>query len=721
MNIEIYDFLVDLKNFTKIRTIGRGTFGVVSLYRENSTGKEYAIKELQTIESIDDKKQYLKEVVILAKMNWISILSLRGFTLSNDPLDPPCILTDFMPKGSLDAILRDEQNGLAPEGFDSTAKGKIIFRIATALMYLHDRGGCHRDLKPANILLNENYDAFLSDFGLATLDMKMTRRTQIKGTQTYMAPELFEDDTTPDEKIDIYAFALIVYEMVTLNPPFSNLKNPYAIPQYVLSGKRPVIDSSVCDEMRMFIEQCWDSSPKNRPSARAIVNHLMKYNLFPDADQEQLKYDQQLIIGDKLPQRPPPSEHFDYNETRPNSPSNSSNPNSNSTYSNSAYSFTYTKSNDTQTNTNDNTNDCIYNQLSHSLSSPYSHVFEKSPKKVNDNLSNTYNPRYSTERISTPYSFVNEKTNKSQSTESFEMDTLKQQEEKANDGNILAQYSVGMSYLNGYSGAQKDEHRGIYYLKLAANNRHSDACLQLAKIFLTEGTYHNNYDGVKYLAIAAESGNDKAQVWLGDLYCTGQNDVIKNQEKGIRLLLNAMKTVDDDSSFNIIGYHLFQSKNRRYYPDARRCFRSAAIKNNIFGMFNYAYMVEFGEGGKQDFGEAFKWYNNAAERDCPQACLRLGEIYETGKCLRSGPDLNKALEMYNKAKNLDCKQATKRIRRILQQKEMENERMRRPRERVSIFDVDDDFDILDTDDEFEAHNILDAIMSMPFDNFLSGL
>lgn len=97
----------------------------------------------------------------------------------------------------------------------------VMELILAALEYAHMRGVVHRDVKPDNIMLLDNGDVKVTDFGIAHLDTStLTHTGAILGTPCYMAPEMFSEfETTPS--IDIYAAGILLYEMLTLKKPFS--------------------------------------------------------------------------------------------------------------------------------------------------------------------------------------------------------------------------------------------------------------------------------------------------------------------------------------------------------------------------------------------------------------------------------------------------------------------------------------------------------------------
>lgn len=113
------------------------------------------------------------------------------------------------------------------------------------MMYLHSHIIIHRDLKPGNILLDKDFHPHITDFGLSKYLDPMNTRSQSKldcGTTVYMAPEVIQDDSY-NNKADVYAFGIIMYEVLTELQPYpkyiQGLATDYQIKSDVINGKRP--------------------------------------------------------------------------------------------------------------------------------------------------------------------------------------------------------------------------------------------------------------------------------------------------------------------------------------------------------------------------------------------------------------------------------------------------------------------------------------------------
>ncbi|XP_010534697.1 PREDICTED: serine/threonine-protein kinase STY46-like [Tarenaya hassleriana] len=152
------------------------------------------------------------------------------------------------------------------------------------MTYLHNEPNVviHRDLKPRNVLLvNSSADHLkVGDFGLSKLikvqnshDVyKMTGET---GSYRYMAPEVFKHRKY-DKKVDVFSFAMILYEMLEGEPPFAS-HEPYEAAKHVANGHRPTFRSRGCTpDLRELMERCWDGDMNQRPSFLEILKKLEK-------------------------------------------------------------------------------------------------------------------------------------------------------------------------------------------------------------------------------------------------------------------------------------------------------------------------------------------------------------------------------------------------------------------------------------------------------------
>lgn len=158
--------------------------------------------------------------------------------------------------------------------------GEMLAQIADALQYAHDGGIIHRDIKPSNILLRDDHYAYLADFGLAKVlegTSDLTLSGTLMGTPEYMAPELSEGPATTSS--DIYALAIILYQMVTGRVPFT-ANTPVAV-YWKQLREQPVppshLNPAIPSAIERVILRALDKDPHQRfQSARALAQAYLE-------------------------------------------------------------------------------------------------------------------------------------------------------------------------------------------------------------------------------------------------------------------------------------------------------------------------------------------------------------------------------------------------------------------------------------------------------------
>lgn len=158
----------------------------------------------------------------LGKLRHPNIVKILGFCSSG--VDR-VLIYEFIERGSLDQWLYDEEQetsfGRLPLSWDT--RKKIVRGIANGLAYLHglDTPIIHRDIKASNVLLDKDFEAHISDFGLARQIQEAHSHvsTQVAGTMGYMPPEYREGNTAATAKADVYSFGILMIEIATQKRP----------------------------------------------------------------------------------------------------------------------------------------------------------------------------------------------------------------------------------------------------------------------------------------------------------------------------------------------------------------------------------------------------------------------------------------------------------------------------------------------------------------------
>lgn len=211
------------------------------------------------------RTEFESEVMIVRELRHPNVVQFLGAGV-----EPPnlCLVMEYLPTSLFDVL-----HASSIEIDDRRVSG-IAIEIIRAIVYLHDHSPpiVHRDLKPANLLLDRTWKTKLCDFGLAA----NTRSQRCAGTMAYMAPELLDPLAPFNEKIDVYAFGVILNEMIGRRVPFDGLSNG-EIKRRVISGERPEILMSCPPIIRRLIESCWKGEAEARPTAREILDVLQNH------------------------------------------------------------------------------------------------------------------------------------------------------------------------------------------------------------------------------------------------------------------------------------------------------------------------------------------------------------------------------------------------------------------------------------------------------------
>ena len=190
------------------------------------------------------------------------IIQLYGIT-DSEKNQKLAVITELAPKGSLFDYLH--KNSKTKNNLSLEFKNKITKQLVHTMAYIHSRGYVHRDLKTQNILLDKNLDMKLCDFGLTKLKSELNSGSgQFAGTPCYMAPELF-DRKFYDDKVDVFAFGTVVWEIYTQKIPYFNCE-ALEIKQKVTKGEELICSSIVPKQIASLIEKCRRVKPSERPS-----------------------------------------------------------------------------------------------------------------------------------------------------------------------------------------------------------------------------------------------------------------------------------------------------------------------------------------------------------------------------------------------------------------------------------------------------------------------
>src|SRR5512138_2250 len=160
---------------------------------------------------------------------------------------------------------------------------RVLRDVASAIAHAHEHGVAHRDLKPDNVLLSSGY-AVVTDFGIAKAvsssrdeaDPELTTRGMTVGTPAYMAPEQATADPAADHRVDIYAFGVMAFEILTGQRPFVGRTAQELLAAHIVRPPPPITDRrlDLPPALATLVMRCLAKSPADRPSASEAVEQL---------------------------------------------------------------------------------------------------------------------------------------------------------------------------------------------------------------------------------------------------------------------------------------------------------------------------------------------------------------------------------------------------------------------------------------------------------------
>ncbi|KAK6121828.1 hypothetical protein DH2020_044441 [Rehmannia glutinosa] len=267
--------------------LGEGGYGTVYKGKLRS-GPFIAVKMMG--QSMASEQEFISEVGTIGRIHHVNVVQLIGFCVEGSKC---ALVYEYLPNGSLDRYIFSQQ-GLEAYALRYAKMFEIALGVARGIDYLHH--GCdmqilHFDIKPHNILLDENFNPKISDFGLAKLyptDGSIVL-TAARGTMGYMAPEMFYKNIGGvSYKADVYSFGMMLLELVgrrkNMNP-FADDESQIYFPSWVYdqyyAGKEIEIKDATEEEEKKMVKKiivvalwCIQMKPSDRPSMNKVVEML---------------------------------------------------------------------------------------------------------------------------------------------------------------------------------------------------------------------------------------------------------------------------------------------------------------------------------------------------------------------------------------------------------------------------------------------------------------
>ncbi|CAM0943591.1 unnamed protein product [Alopecurus aequalis] len=264
----------------EIRELGSGTYG--SVFHGKWRGCDVAIKRIKAscFDGRPSERERLiadfwKEAQILSSLHHPNVVSFYG-VVRDGPDGSLATVTEFMINGSLKQFLRKKDRTI-----DRRKRVILAMDAAFGMEYLHGKNIVHFDLKCENLLVNmrdpQKPICKIGDLGLSKVKQHTLVSGGVRGTLPWMAPELLSGKSDMvSEKIDVYSFGIVMWELLTGEDPYSEMRAAEIIGGIVNNSLRPQIPSWCDPEWRSLMESSWASEPTERPSFIEISQKLRK-------------------------------------------------------------------------------------------------------------------------------------------------------------------------------------------------------------------------------------------------------------------------------------------------------------------------------------------------------------------------------------------------------------------------------------------------------------
>ncbi|KAJ4766781.1 Leucine-rich repeat protein kinase family protein [Rhynchospora pubera] len=273
-------------NFAEMNEVGGGGYGKV--YRGTlGNGQLVAVKRAQEGSS-QGSHEFRTEIELLQRVHHKNLVTLVGFCFEKGE---QMLIYEYVPNGTL----KDSLSGKSGVHLDWRRRLRVALGAAKGIAYLHELADppiVHRDIKSSNVLLDENLNAKVSDFGLSKslgADGKGQITTQVKGTMGYLDPEYYMTQQLTD-KSDVYSFGVLLLELITGKKPLERgryiVREVKALldPSNDLSNLKSLLDPSLdlttsvggFDQYINLALRCVDENSADRPTMSEVVNWLEK-------------------------------------------------------------------------------------------------------------------------------------------------------------------------------------------------------------------------------------------------------------------------------------------------------------------------------------------------------------------------------------------------------------------------------------------------------------
>lgn len=271
-----------------LEEVGRGGQGIVYRARQLATGRLVAVKRLLhgAFANAAMRRRFQREVQATTTLKHPNIVTVYSVETADDL---PMLVMEWVDGTPLTKWIGRRLRGENVDGRIGIREVVAVFlKVCDAVQHAHRRGIIHRDLKPNNILISDDGEPHVLDFGLAKFlheepgQIQMTMSSEFVGTPAYASPEQVRGDPSAiDTRTDVYALGLILYEQLTGHLPFTDEPNLALMLQAVMEKDPPTPRSLVPGlhrELELILTHAMDKSPEKRyQTVDALAEDLRRH------------------------------------------------------------------------------------------------------------------------------------------------------------------------------------------------------------------------------------------------------------------------------------------------------------------------------------------------------------------------------------------------------------------------------------------------------------
>ena len=273
--------------------LSSGSFGSVWECQHMTTGETLACKVIDLDMCLQDEffNHFLNELDIHSRIRHPSINEIRDVLLDNQTV---YIVFEFCDGGDLNDIVQDSG------GLDESDAKNYFFQIMSAIKYIHQLGIAHRDIKLENVLITQDHQAKLTDFGLCKQANGNSPMLTTCGTLVYAAPEIINEQPYNGMKADIWSAGIVLYAMICCHFPWSTQDDAppdtvmHETVKQILEGQIEIPDDATF-ELQNLMTNMLNTDPDLRPTAEEILQHPWFEGQEEDIDPDSLIPDENVI------------------------------------------------------------------------------------------------------------------------------------------------------------------------------------------------------------------------------------------------------------------------------------------------------------------------------------------------------------------------------------------------------------------------------------------